>query len=76
MELGVGDVVAIRGDMRKRNDGVCQYLPGQLILNKYIKHNGHGGIWTGIVEKIDNGRALVGGGWRFINRYEVIYRTN
>jgi len=60
--IRVGDVVAIRGDLRLRMDGSCQYTPNQLALGKYLKHQTHGGVWTGIVEKIEGDMARVGGG--------------
>lgn len=66
--LQVGDTVAIRGDRRLRIDGSCQYLPEQLVDGKYLKHTGHGGVWTGKVQKIQGDEALVGGGWRHLRR--------
>ncbi len=73
MNIQIGDIVAIRGDLRVRmNNRLCCYLPNQLVLGKYLKHTGNGRIWTGIVKKIDGDMALVAGGWRGIERYEVI----
>lgn len=73
MNIQIGDVVAIRGDLRVRmNDGVCLYMSNQLVLGKYLKHTGHGGIWVGIVEKVDGDMARVAGGWRGIEMYEVV----
>lgn len=72
MKLKIGDLVAIRGDKRKKHNGECQYLPQQLILGKYLKHTRHGGIWLGKIEKIQGDMALVGGGWRPLNHYEII----
>lgn len=73
----VGDLVAIRGDLRINLDGRCAYTPDQLVDGKYLRHTGHGGIWTGTVEKIStDGYALVGGGWRRIDRYEVMPTTS
>ena len=74
--IRVGDVVAIRGDLRINNDGRCAYTADQLVNGKYVRHSGHGGIWTGVVEKIDNDRALVGGGWRTLETYEVMFLNN
>ncbi len=70
--LKVGDTVAIRGDLRLRMDGSCQYTPEQLVDGKYLKHTGHGGIWTGKVSKICGDEALVGGGWRHVSSYEIV----
>jgi len=64
MDLKIGDVVAIRGDLRINNNGQCAYTPDQLVDGKYLRHTGHGGLWTGTIEKINNGYVLVGGGWR------------
>lgn len=72
--LEVGDVVAIRGDLRLDINGRCQYTPDQLVLGQYVKHTGHGGIWTGPVERVEGDLALVAGGWRGLDRYEVMYR--
>ncbi len=82
-QIKVGDVVAIRGDLRTTDNGYwengeyhsrkrCVYLPEQLIDGKYLKHTGHGGIWTGVVKKIDGDMALVGGGWRRLDSYELM----
>jgi len=75
--IKVGDVVAIRGDLRRRSDGTCQYTPDQLVLEKYVRHAHHKGIWTGVVTKVNNTteEALVEGGWRSLEYYEVIYRN-
>jgi hypothetical protein len=67
--IQVGDVVMIRGDLDKRYDS------SQLVDGKYIPHSQTGKPWTGVVKKINldapNGpEALVGGGWRGIERYE------
>ena len=71
--LKVGDLVAIRGDLRINLDGRCAYTPDQLIGGRYLRHTGHGGIWTGTVNKISKdgqeARALVGGGWRNLDCY-------
>lgn len=77
-DIKKGDVVAIRGDKRINNNGQCAYAPDQLIQGKYIRHTGHGGIWTGVVEKTytENelfARAKVGGGWIDVNSLELIY---
>lgn len=69
--IKVGDTVMIRGDL----DG--RYLPEQLIDGKYVKHAFENRPWTGVVQKINPGvgdgpMALVGGGWRGIERYEVV----
>lgn len=74
-EIHVGDVVAVRGDLRLRMDGSCQYPQDQLALGKYIKHQTHGGIWTGVVEKIKGDMVRVGGGWRGIEGYEKLLNT-
>lgn len=71
MSVQVGDLVAIRGDLRLRIDGTCQYTPDQLVDGKYVKHTGHGGAWTGRVKSIKGDEALVGGGWRHVSRYEL-----
>lgn len=75
MEIKVGDVVAIRGDKRMNFFGgkwVCAYLPEQLVDGKYVKHTGHGGVWTGIVESIDHEDDMVkvGGVWRGSELFE------
>lgn len=70
MTFRVGDEVAIRGDLRI-NRGQCVYTPDQLVDGKYLKHTGHGGIWTGEIEKIDGDMALVGGGWRGFETLEI-----
>lgn len=69
-DLQVGDTVAIRGDRRLRMDGSSEYAPEQLVDGKYVRHTGHGGVWTGRVDKIQGDEALVGGGWRHVSRYE------
>ena len=61
--IQVGDRVAIRGDLRRNMNGQCAYTPGQLVDGKYVKHTGHGGMWTGRVEKIYTDMVKVGGGW-------------
>jgi hypothetical protein len=75
MELKKGDIVAIRGDKRTNNDGRCSYLNEDMIDGKYLKHIGHGGIWTGKVKSIYDGYALVGGCWRPFDCYEVMCRV-
>ena len=72
--MKVGDVVYIRGDKRINNDGRCAYTPDQLVDGKYIKRHGSDKAWEGPVTKIDSadGRALVGGGWRPIDHYELV----
>ena len=72
VDIKIGDVVAIRGDKRVNNNGQCAYTPDQLIDGKYLKHTGSGGIWTGVVAKIKGDLALVGGGWRRLDQYEII----
>lgn len=85
-QLKVGDVVAIRGDLRTIDNGYwetgeyhsrkkCAYTPDQLIDGKYLKHTGHGGMWTGVVKSVNHDRALVGGGWRHHDYYEVICQS-
>jgi len=77
LKVKVGDIVAIRGDLRLRYDGICEYTEDQLVLGKYIKHIGHKGIWTGIIEKLgkyyDHHMAFVGGGWRSVDFLDVMY---
>lgn len=69
--IRAGDVVAIRGDLRLRKGGSCQYTPDQLVNGKYLKHTGHGGIWTGIVQAVNGDMAFVGGGWRGVEILEA-----
>ena len=52
MEVMLGDVVAIRGDLRINNDGRCAYTDDQLFDGKYLRHTCHGEIWIGVVKKI------------------------
>lgn len=70
--LKIGDVVAIRGDLRTGFDGGPMYTSEQLIRGKYLKHTTTGAIWLGRVDKVDEKRreALVGGGWRGFEYYE------
>jgi hypothetical protein len=70
--IKVGDLVAIRGDLRRNYHGKCEYLDEQLVDGKYVRHTGHGGIWTGRVEEIRGDMAKVSGAWRGIERYEVV----
>jgi len=72
MKLIIGDVAAIRGDLRLRVDGSCMYAADQLIFGKYVKHAYNESIWLGVVDSIKDGMALVGGGWRVVDRYEVM----
>ncbi|WBQ35246.1 hypothetical protein [Pseudomonas phage pPA-3099-2aT.2] len=72
MTIQVGDIVAIRGDIRRRMDGSCMYDPSQLVDGKYLKHTGTGNIWTGRVEAIKGDKARVGGGWRGLEYYVPI----
>ena len=72
MTIQIGDVVAIRGDLRLRMDKTCQYTPEQLVLGKYLKHPKHGGIWTGVIEDLRGDMAKVAKGWRGIENYEKI----
>lgn len=78
MTIKIGDVVAIRGDRRMNYMGngkfVCAYHDDQLVDGKYVKHTGHGGIWTGVVANVDGDMALVAGGWRCIEQLEVMGR--
>lgn len=74
MALKIGDVVAIRGDVRINTNGQCAYTPDQLVDGKYLKHN-NGGIWTGVIEKIRNDIAFVGGGWRGVECLEVMFNS-
>ncbi|UVD32804.1 hypothetical protein [Pseudomonas phage PH826] len=76
MLIKVGDIVAIRGDLRKKHGGTCQYLPEQLVGGKYLKHAGTGEMWTGRVSKIQGDMAKVGGGWRGIEFYVPVDEIN
>jgi len=67
-----GDVVAIRGDLRRNMNGECAYTPDQLVDGKYVRHTGHGGIWTGVVKKVRGDMVLIGGGWWYSGLCEVI----
>lgn len=75
MTIKVGDTVAIRGDKRMnylgRGKWICAYTPDQLIDGKYLKHTGHGGVWTGKVEVIKDDMARVGITWMGIEMLEV-----
>lgn len=71
-QLTIGDLVAIRGDLRRNLDGRCAYAPDQLAGGKFIKRAGSDVAWTGKVEAIDGDMAKVGGGWRGIERYELV----
>lgn len=75
MKIKVGDIVAIRGDKRINNNGQCAYTSDQLIMGKYVKHTGHGGIWTGRVEEVRGNYVVVGGGLRPIDTVEIMYRS-
>ncbi len=78
MTIQIGDVVAIRGDRRRTYVGngkfICSYTDEQLVDGKYVRHTGHGGIWTGVVEGISGDMVKVGGGWRGIEMVEVLPR--
>ncbi|AGS81705.1 hypothetical protein PAK_P30083 [Pseudomonas phage PAK_P3] len=76
MPIKVGDIVAIRGDLRKKNDGSCQYLPEQLVDGKFLKHAGTGEIWTGQVTRVQGDMAKVGGGWRGVESYVPVSEIN
>ncbi|ATI16001.1 hypothetical protein Y35_GM000028 [Pseudomonas phage YS35] len=76
MTVRVGDIVAIRGDIRKKLDGTCQYTPEQLVGGKFLKHAGTGEIWTGRVSKIQGDMAKVEGAWRGIEFYVLISEIN
>lgn len=65
----IGDVVAIRGDRRTAGS----YTPDQLVDGKYVRHSGHNGIWTGVIDKVLGDMALCAGGWRGVEMYEVMY---
>ena len=68
----IGDLVAIRGDIRRNYKNECVYTPEQLIQGKYLKNTNTGAVWLGTIEKIDEKRkaARVGGGWRGFEYYE------
>lgn len=72
MAIKAGDIVAIRGDKRINIDGQCAYTENQLIMGKYVKHTGHGGVWTGKVERVQDNRALIKGGWLHTDDLEKI----
>ncbi len=78
MEIKIGDTVALRGDKRMNYIGngkyVCAYTDDQLVDGKYVRHTGHGGIWTGVVERIDGDMVKVAGAWRGIGMVEVLSR--
>ena len=78
--LMIGDLVRIRGDKRwNYSTNKCCYTPDQLVDGKYLKHSGHGGVWTGRIDKIQGvlgspqgAMVRVGGGWWHENLIEVI----
>lgn len=78
--IEIGDVVAIRGDLQWNHTlNCCKYTPDQMIDGKYLRHTGHGGIWTGKVEKIKDNYphkpfVLVGGMWYAEHLLEVMYK--
>jgi organic radical activating enzyme len=58
--IKAGDTIAIRGDLSTH-----KYKPEQLVDGKYLRHTGHGGVWTTTVkEAVFNGEwvAVEGGG--------------
>lgn len=68
--INIGDKVMIRGD--KRTAG--KYAPEQLVDGKYVKRQGTNEPWVGVVKDVNawNQEALVGGGWRGFEMYEVV----
>lgn len=52
--------------------GGCQYTPEQLVDGKYVRYTVHGGILTGVVDKVQGDMALVAGCWRRVDAYEVM----
>lgn len=71
--LKIGDLVKIRGDKRwNYSIDKCCYTPDQLVDGKYIKHTGHGGVWTGHIDKIQGDMIRVGGGWWNEHLVEVV----
>jgi hypothetical protein len=71
--MKIGDLVRIRGDKRwNYSMNVCMYTQSQLVDGKYLKHTGHGGAWTGRINKIQGDLVHVGGGWWNENLVEVI----
>jgi hypothetical protein len=73
-KLKIGDLVAIRGDLRRNYKRECVYAPSQLVENKFLKNPTTQALWIGRVEKIDEQRqeARVAGGWRGFEFYEVM----
>jgi hypothetical protein len=66
-KLKIGDLVAIRGDLRVNIKGNCAYTPDQLVDGKFLKRHGTDEIWAGRVEKIvheEAGDMVLVGGWR------------
>lgn len=72
MKIEKGQLVHIRGDLRKNLDGSCSYLPEQLVAGKYVKRHGTDQAWTGRVEAVSGDMAKVGGGWRHVELYEPV----
>lgn len=70
MNVRVGDKVMIRGDLRKNLNGECAYLPGQLIVGKYVRHAYKDRAWTGTVERISGDMVRVSGTWMGLERVE------
>lgn len=66
--MKIGDTVMIRGDLRTSG----KYAQEQLVNGKYVKKFGTNEPWTGKVKKVDGDMALVGGGWRGVEMYEVV----
>lgn len=67
--ISIGSKVMIRGD--KRTAG--KYHANQLVDGKYVKRHGSDEPWIGVVKDINkwNNEALVGGGWRGLEMYEL-----
>lgn len=72
--ITIGSKVMIRGD--RRTSG--KYHPSQLVDGKYVKRFGTDEPWIGVVRDINpwNGEALVGGGWRGLEMYELVQTEN
>jgi hypothetical protein len=73
-----GDVVAIRGDLDRNNNGQCRWLPEQLVDGKYVADPRHGGIALHTVKKVSNDkppRAKISPGWWLIEHLETMYRA-
>lgn len=74
-QIKAGDTVAIRGDLANRTSRTGKYRPEQLVDSKYVRHTGHGGVWTGKVKHIvldGEYAAMEGGGARPVDILEKV----